>query len=77
MMVGHVTPEAYVGGPLSVVREGDMIEIDAPRCRLNLPVTDKEIAARIKLWKLPRPKHSSGLLAQYSSLVSDASHGQS
>ncbi len=75
MVVGHVAPEAYVGGTIALVKEGDSITIDAKRRRLQLNVSAKELAARRKKWKPPKPRYKSGLLAKYRRLVSTASLG--
>ncbi len=75
LMVGHVTPEAYVGGPLAVVKNGDIISIDTMKGTVDIQIDDKTLAKRLDDWKQPKPKHVSGLLAQYALLVGDASHG--
>jgi dihydroxy-acid dehydratase len=75
MVVGHVAPEAYVGGTIALVKEGDSITIDAKRRLLQLNVSAKELAARRKKWKPPKPRYTSGLLAKYRRLVSTASRG--
>ncbi len=75
MMVGHVSPEAYVGGPIAVVKDGDMIVVDSDSGRLDLLVDAEEVAARLSSWKRPEPKHRKGLLAQYAQLVTSASEG--
>jgi len=75
MVVGHVAPEAYVGGTIALVREGDSITIDAKKRLIHLDVSAKELAARRKKWKPPPPRHSKGLLAKYRKLVSTASEG--
>ncbi len=75
MVVGHVAPEAYVGGTIALVREGDSITIDAKRHLLQLNVPAKEIAARRKKWKAPKARYTRGLLAKYMRLVSTASIG--
>jgi len=75
MVVGHVAPEAYVGGTIALIKEGDSITIDAKRRRLQLNVSAKELAARRKKWKPPKPRYTSGLLAKYRRLVSTASLG--
>jgi dihydroxy-acid dehydratase len=75
MVVGHVAPEAYVGGTIALVREGDSITIDAKKRLLQLSVPAKELAARRKKWKPPRPRYTHGLLAKYMKLVSTASRG--
>jgi len=75
MVVGHVAPEAYVGGLIALVKEGDSITIDAKKLLLQLNVPAKEIAARRRKWKAPKPRHTHGLLAKYRKLVSTASLG--
>jgi dihydroxy-acid dehydratase len=74
-VVGHITPEAYVGGPLAVVRNGDEITIDARARTLNLSVAERELRQRLKTWKQPRPRYTRGVLAKYARLVSSASTG--
>src|SRR5881392_2621299 len=75
MVVGHVAPEAFVGGTIALIREGDSITIDAKKRLIHLDVSAKELAARRKKWKPPQPSHSKGLLAKYRKLVSTASEG--
>ncbi|HSA70759.1 MAG TPA: dihydroxy-acid dehydratase [Burkholderiales bacterium] len=75
MVVGHVAPEAYVGGTIALVKERDSITIDAKKRLLQLNVSPKELAARRKKWKQPRPRYTRGLLAKYMKLVSTASRG--
>ena len=74
-VVGHITPEAFVGGPLALVKEGDRITIDANKRTLNLNVTESELRKRRKAWKKPSPRYRRGVLAKYASHVTDASHG--
>jgi dihydroxy-acid dehydratase len=74
-VVGHITPEAYVGGPLAFVKNGDQIVIDAKKRTLSLGVTADELAKRKKSWKQPKPRYHRGVLAKYASHVTDASHG--
>jgi dihydroxy-acid dehydratase len=74
-VVGHVTPEAFVGGPLAAVRNGDPITIDAEERALSLGVPAKEIAARSRKWKQPKPRYSRGVLAKYAKLVGSAHLG--
>jgi len=74
-MVGHVAPEAYAGGTIALVREGDSITIDAKKRLIQLNVSTKEIAARRRKWKAPKPRYTRGLLAKYRKLVSTASLG--
>jgi dihydroxy-acid dehydratase len=75
MVVGHVAPEAYVGGTIALVKEGDSITIDAKKRLLQLNVPAKELAVRRKKWKAPKPRYTKGLLAKYMKLVSTASEG--
>jgi dihydroxy-acid dehydratase len=75
MVVGHVAPEAYVGGTIALVKEGDSITIDARKRLVQLNVSAKELAARRKKWKAPKPRYTSGLMAKYMKLVSTASEG--
>ena len=75
MVVGHVAPEAFVGGPIALVKEGDSITIDAKKRLLQLNVPAKELAARRKKWKQPKPRYTKGLMAKYVKLVSTASKG--
>jgi dihydroxy-acid dehydratase len=75
MVVGHVAPEAYVGGTIALVKEGDSITIDAKKRLIRLNVPAKELAARRKKWKAPKPRYTRGLLAKYVKLVSTASKG--
>ena len=75
LVVGHVAPEAAVGGTIALVEEGDPITIDAERRVLQLDVPDKEIARRRGAWQRPAPKYTSGVLFKYAKLVSSASEG--
>ncbi len=74
-VVGHITPEAYVGGPLAVVKNGDGITIDAEARALTLEISDAELKERLKKWKQPKPRYTRGVLAKYASHVSSASLG--
>ncbi len=74
-VVGHITPEAYVGGPLAIVENGDKISIDAESKNLTLHLEETEIAARLQNWQQPAPKYTRGVLAKYAKLVSSASEG--
>ena len=74
-VVGHITPEALMGGVIAVIKDGDEITIDAKKHVVNLNVPDQEIAARLKNWKAPPQKHTQGALAKYAKLVSSASEG--
>ena len=75
MVVGHVAPEAYVGGLIGLIKEGDSITIDAHKQLLQLNVSDQEIAERRKGWKQPAPKYTRGVLAKFGRLASTASLG--
>ena len=75
MVVGHVAPEAYVGGLIGLVEEGDSITIDAHTQLLQLNVADAEIEKRRKLWKQPAPRYTRGVLAKFGKLASTASRG--
>jgi dihydroxy-acid dehydratase len=74
-VVGHVAPEAYAGGPIALVKEGDSITVDAKKQLIQLNVSAKELAARRKKWKQPKPRYTTGLMAKYMKLVSTASKG--
>jgi dihydroxy-acid dehydratase len=74
-VVGHITPEAYVGGPLAIVKNGDSITIDAEKRTLSLDVPAAEIKHRLKLWKQPKPRYTRGVLAKYAATVSSAHLG--
>ncbi|MBO4119537.1 dihydroxy-acid dehydratase [Cupriavidus gilardii] len=75
MVVGHVAPEAFVGGTIALVQEGDSITIDAHRLLLQLNVGDEELARRRAAWKQPAPRYTRGVLAKFSKLASTASKG--
>ncbi len=75
MVVGHVAPEAQVGGTIALVKEGDSITIDAPNRLLQLNVSDAELEQRKALWQPPKPRYTRGVLAKYAKLVSSSSVG--
>lgn len=75
LMVGHVSPEAWDGGPLAVVRNGDEIEVDVDRRILRATLTGTEIRKRLRAWKRPAPRYRTGALAKYARLVGSASNG--
>jgi dihydroxy-acid dehydratase len=75
MVVGHVAPEAFVGGNIALVNEGDSITIDAPARLLQINVSDEELAARRANWKPPAPRYTRGVLAKYAKLVSSSHLG--
>jgi len=73
--VGHIAPEAFVGGPIALVEDGDRIVIDADARRIDLVVDDATLADRQAAWKAPEPRYTSGALAKYAKLVGSADHG--
>jgi dihydroxy-acid dehydratase len=75
LMVGHVAPEAYRGGPIAAIREGDIIVLDVEKRELNVELSDEEIAKRLATWTRPEPNYRTGVLAKYATLVSSASEG--
>ena len=74
-VVGHITPEAFDGGPLAIVENGDVITIDAERRTIDLRVSQGEIRTRLKSWKRPKPRYRRGVLAKYAAQVTTASLG--
>jgi dihydroxy-acid dehydratase len=74
-VVGHITPEAYDGGPLALVKNGDRIVIDAKAKEMRLLVPAAEMKRRAKAWKRPKPRYTRGVLAKFAFLAKDASHG--
>jgi dihydroxy-acid dehydratase len=74
-IVGHIVPEAAVGGPIAAVQDGDLVTINAERNELSMDVSDEEIQRRLKEWKPPVPNVTRGVLAKYRQLVGDASSG--
>lgn len=75
MMIGHIGPEAQVGGPIGIVKNGDIIEIDAVKGRLNLKLSKAEIKKRLSKWKPRKPMYTAGALAKYAVLVGPACFG--
>jgi dihydroxy-acid dehydratase len=75
MVVGHVAPEAYEGGPIALVKEGDSITIDARTRTIELNIPAREMAARRKAWEQPKPRYTKGVLGKYIRIVSPASRG--
>jgi dihydroxy-acid dehydratase len=73
--IGHVSPEAAVGGPIALVHEGDMIDIDINSNSLNLRVSDEELAKRKAEWKPRKPKITTGYLARYAAMVTSGNRG--
>jgi dihydroxy-acid dehydratase len=74
-MVGHVAPEAYAGGPLAIVEDGDEITIDVPARSLEIDLSDAELAARLEAWERPAPNYRRGVLAKYGSMFESAAVG--
>ncbi len=75
LMAGHVAPEAATGGPIAVLRNGDTIVFDVKARRLDVELSDEEISARLRQWKPPTPRYTTGVMAKYARLVSSASQG--
>ncbi|HEY7802475.1 MAG TPA: dihydroxy-acid dehydratase, partial [Dehalococcoidia bacterium] len=75
LMAGHVAPEAYVGGPIAAVRDGDTISFDIPNRRLDVEISDDEMVARLRDWHAPEPRYTTGVMAKYAAEVSSASEG--
>ncbi|MGA2183809.1 MAG: dihydroxy-acid dehydratase [Bryobacteraceae bacterium] len=75
LMVGHVAPEAAVGGPIAAVREGDIVEIDIEKRTINVELPAEELAARLREWKAPAPHYTTGVFAKYVAMVSSAAEG--
>ncbi|MDY5845610.1 MAG: dihydroxy-acid dehydratase [Bariatricus sp.] len=73
--IGHVSPEAAVGGPIALIEEGDIIEIDIPNLKLNVRVSDEELAARKEKWQPRDPEVTTGYLARYASMVTSGNRG--
>ena len=74
-MVGHVTPEAFHGGPLAAVEDGDVVVLDVAGRELRVELSDDELGARLDAWVPPAPRYATGALAKYARLVSSASEG--
>ncbi len=74
-VIGHVAPEAFVGGPVGLLQEGDTITIDSETQQINFDVTDDELNKRRKEWVQPEPRHKRGMLAKYTRLVSSSAKG--
>jgi dihydroxy-acid dehydratase len=75
LMAGHVGPEAFVGGPIGLVKDGDMIAIDAEKGTIQVELSDAELASRKSVWKQPAPKYPHGAMAKYAKLVGPACFG--
>jgi dihydroxy-acid dehydratase len=74
-MVAHVVPEAALGGPLAVVRDGDIVRLDVAARELSAELPDSEIADRLRAWTPPAPRYRRGVFAKYAATVSSASQG--
>ena len=75
LMIGHVSPEAALGGPIAAIREGDLVHIDVTQQLLEIEISDAEIKHRMAQWKAPKPRFVAGVFAKYGALVSSASQG--
>jgi dihydroxy-acid dehydratase len=75
LMIGHVSPEAALGGPIAAIREGDIVHVDINKRLLNLSVTESDLRQRSKDWQAPPARYTSGVFAKYAALVSSASSG--
>ena len=75
LMIAHMAPEAAVGGPIAVLRDGDVIEIDIPNRKLDVRLSDEELQERLASWEEPPPRYQSGMLSKYARLVSSAAVG--
>jgi dihydroxy-acid dehydratase len=74
-MIGHVAPEAAKGGPIAAIREGDEITVDIDNRRLDVALSDEEIARRVEEYESPKPLYTRGVMAKYAATVSSASKG--
>jgi dihydroxy-acid dehydratase len=74
-MVGHVAPEAFRGGPIAALQEGDVVVVDVEARELRVELSDDELAARLADWTPPQPRYADGVFAKYAALVSSASEG--
>jgi dihydroxy-acid dehydratase len=74
-VVGHITPEAYNGGTIAILKNNDEITIDASKREINVHLSAAEINKRLKTWKQPKPRYTHGVLAKYAKLVTSASEG--
>jgi len=74
-IVGHIAPEAAQGGPIGLVRDGDIIVLDTDKRELSMRVSEEELKKRKAQWKAPKPRYTTGVMAKYARLVSSASTG--
>ena len=75
LCIGHAGPEAMVGGPIGLLKDGDMISVDADKGTLNVELSDEELKKRRSTWAAPKPKYTHGVLAKYAKLVGPACYG--
>ena len=75
LMIGHISPEAALGGPIAAIREGDKIRIDVNQRLLEVEISDAELKSRLAQWKAPKPRYATGIFGKYASLVASASQG--
>jgi dihydroxy-acid dehydratase len=75
LMIGHIAPEAAVGGPIAALRDGDVITIDIEARRIDVDLGGASLAQRMSDWKPPAPRYATGVFAKYAALVSSASEG--
>jgi dihydroxy-acid dehydratase len=75
LMVGHVAPEAVKGGPIAALRDGDEVTIDVAERKIDVALSDEEIAARVASYEAPEPAYASGVMAKYAKSVGSADHG--
>jgi dihydroxy-acid dehydratase len=75
LMIGHISPEAALGGPIAAIREGDKIRIDVNQRLLEVEISDAELKSRLAQWKAPKPRYATGVFGKYASLVASASQG--
>lgn len=73
--IGHISPEAMEGGPIAIIRDGDIISIDIPRRKIDVKLSEKQIKDRFRTWKIPKPKIHKGYLSRYAEMVTSASTG--
>ena len=75
LMIGHISPEAALGGPIAAIREGDKIRIDVNQRLLEVEISDAELKFRLAQWKASKPRYATGVFGKYASLVASASQG--
>jgi dihydroxy-acid dehydratase len=74
-MIGHVAPEAFTGGPIAAVEDGDTVTVDIPERELSIDLSDEELAERLAEWEQPEPAYTSGVLAKYGMAFGSAANG--